>query len=231
MVYNRTIFNHKLFSRPCLLCQQGRTVDGICNWCRAQLPAINHACLQCGRILEDKLESVCGQCLLHPPYVDHTTALFHYAPPMAQMICRLKFQQGLEYATSLAELMADRLLELNVTPPQVLIPVPLHPKRMRSRGFNQALELARPISRRLKIPIDTQLCLRSRHTHEQSHLSIKDRKRNVRRAFALHRDAGSYQHIAIIDDVVTTGQTVNELARVLKKAGIKRVDVWTCCRA
>jgi len=230
MVYKRTIFNHKLFSHPCPICQQP-TRDDICVWCRTQLPVVEHACLQCGEILNDRLETVCGQCLLHPPYVDHTSPIFHYAAPMAQMVCRLKFQQGLEYARILGGLMAERLDELSINRPQVLIPVPLHPKRMRNRGFNQAMELARPISRKLRIPIDTRLCVRSRHTHEQSQLSIQDRKRNVRRAFALHSGARPYRHVAIIDDVVTTGQTVNELARILKKTGIIRVDVWSCCRA
>lgn len=226
MVYKRTIFNH-----PCLLCQQQLTRNGICAWCRSQLPVVEHACLQCGRILDEHIGTVCGQCLRHPPYVDHTIAPFHYAAPMAQMVCRLKFQQGLEYARLLGELMAEHLAGLTSPLPQALIPVPLHPKRMRRRGFNQAMELARPISRQLQIPVDTQLCMRSRHTLEQSQLSIEDRKRNVRRAFALHHDANTYGHVAIIDDVVTTGQTVNELARLLKKAGIKRVDVWSCCRA
>ncbi|MDH5183141.1 MAG: ComF family protein [Gammaproteobacteria bacterium] len=231
MVYIRTKFNQSVFSHPCLLCQQLRCRGGVCEPCRALLPVVHHACLQCGLPLDDHHETVCGRCLQHPPYVDHTIPLFHYAPPMAQMICRLKFQQGLEYARSLGELMANRLQQLEVPLPQVLIPVPLHPRRMRSRGYNQALELARPIGRQLQLPIDTKLCLRARHTHEQSQLSIKERKKNIRRAFSLCSDAKLYQHVAIIDDVVTTGHTVNELARILKQAGIKRVDVWTCCRA
>ena len=213
------------------MCQQQRCKGTICEQCRNLLPTVQHACLQCGLALQDRYETVCGQCLQHPPDVDHTRSLFHYAAPVAQMICQLKFQQGLEYARSLGEIMADRLQQLEVGLPQVLIPVPLHPKRMRSRGYNQALEMARPISRQLQIPIDTQLCFRSRHTHEQSQLSLKDRQRNMRRAFSLYAKTRQYQHVAIIDDVVTTGHTVNELARVLKQAGIKRVDVWSCCRA
>lgn len=231
MVYKRTLFNHSLFTHPCMLCQQESCRDVVCAQCRKLLPVVRHACRQCGLPLQDQYATVCGHCLQHPPYIDHTISLFHYATPMAEMICRLKFQQGLEYARGLGELMADRLKELKPDVPQALIPVPLHPKRMRNRGYNQALEMARPVSRQLQIPIDTQLCFRSRYTHEQSQLSIKERKRNIRKAFSLYAKTKQYLHVAVIDDVVTTGHTVNELARVLKQMGIQRVDVWTCCRA
>lgn len=231
MVYMRTIFNHILSSHPCILCQQVHSCHGICKQCRAQLPVVWHACLQCGLPLQELHETVCGQCLRHPPYIDRSISVFHYATPVSQMICRLKFEQGLEYACSLGELMLGRLMELPIHYPQALIPVPLHPRRMRQRGYNQALEMARPISRALQLPIDTQLCFRNRHTHEQSQLSLQDRKRNMRQAFSICNAAKQYQHVAIIDDVVTTGHTVNELARVLKQAGIKRVEVWSCCRA
>ena len=235
MVYKRTIFKHIRLSRPCLLCQNPLGERGICQQCLSLLPVILHACYRCGLPLESTSDRLCGQCLKHPPYIDHTVSLFHYTSPVAQLVCELKFRQGLEYALPLGALMAEhiqaRVSELRLELPEVVIPVPLHPKRMRQRGYNQALELARPIARQLGLPIDNHLCLRSRHTHEQSQLAIEDRKRNIRSAFALQEGAKLYRHVAIVDDVVTTGQTVNELARVFKQAGIKRVDVWSCCRA
>lgn len=146
----------------------------------------------------------------------------------------MKFHARLNVAHLLGTLMADRLataptLDQGPTP-ELLIPVPLHRSRLRERGFNQALELARPIARRLRIPIDFTSCRRIRATPAQALVAAKARRRNVKGAFEV---AGKIQarHVALVDDVMTTGHTAGELAVTLRRAGIETVTVWPCARA
>ena len=115
--------------------------------------------------------------------------------------------------------------------PEVIIPVPLHTGRLRERGFNQALELARPVAARLRIPINIHACARTRGTAAQSDLPAAQRTKNVKGAFELREPLKEVHRVAIIDDVMTTGATVDELARVLIAAGVENVQVWVCARA
>jgi ComF family protein len=126
--------------------------------------------------------------------------------------------------------MAKTMADLDLSRPDVLLPVPLHRQRLRQRGFNQALELARPVSRRLCIPLDPWLAVRNKATIPQASLSPKDRYRNVRDAFQVKKDVSGLK-IAIIDDVMTTGHTANALANTLKKAGAREISVWVFARA
>jgi len=167
------------------------------------------------------------------PYFDRVDAVFHYASPIDFFIQRLKFNGQLNYARLLGKLMAielsDRYSATGSELPDLIIPVPLHPARLRERGFNQALELARPIAARFNIPIDYKSCLRIRETAKQSDLPAKSRRQNVKGAFqicGLQAD-----HVVIIDDVMTTGCTVNEFASKIRGTGVTRIDVWTCARA
>jgi ComF family protein len=173
---------------------------------------------------------LCGQCLQRPPAYDRTISLFAYNPPVSQLVLALKFNNKLGHARLLGSLLATSLHGRIQTRPDCILPVPLSNMRLRERGFNQSLELARPVSRALDIPITTSLLKRTRHTSPQSQLKFRERRKNIRNAFQL---TGHYvpAHIAIIDDVVTTGSTCHEMAVVLKKAGAKRVDVWSIARA
>lgn len=228
MVYQWIKFNH-----PCLLCDAPVAADAIlCSDCQQALPWITSRCPACGRPLPEQSgdTGLCGACLRQPPYYHSSTIPFRYAPPLAHLIKQMKFHQRLDIARCLGELLARYLSSNTDSLPEVIIPVPLHPRRLRRRGYNQALELARPVARRLGLPIDTRLVRRQRATAEQSHLQLSQRRRNVRGAFTIDR-AKQYRHVAIFDDVVTSAQTVNELARILRRAGIERVDVWSCCRA
>jgi Predicted amidophosphoribosyltransferases len=114
--------------------------------------------------------------------------------------------------------------------PEIIIPVPLHPQRFRERGFNQSIEIAKSLSRHLNIPIDTQSCIRKRNTLHQIDLPARQRQSNMKQAFKVKQPMKA-RHIAILDDVMTTGSTVNELAKVLKQSGVNRVDIWVCGRA
>jgi ComF family protein len=164
-------------------------------------------------------------------------AAFAYAAPVSSLISRFKYEAGLQHGRVLGTLLLEQLQAAYAdTPlPQVLVPVPLHPSRLRERGFNQALVLARQLGKALAIPVKAELLRRVRQTPAQQGLVAKARKRNLRGAFCLHEDAvlSRYESVALIDDVVTTMSTVHELARLLVRAseGRLRVHVWCLARA
>ena len=154
------------------------------------------------------------------------------------MVAQLKFHKQLINAHLLGQLLCQQIPHWykDKTLPQVLIPVPLHPSRTRKRGFNQALEICKTISKLTHIPIDYKICRRIKKTQPQTTLHKDERKINLIDAFTIKQTdkkalAANYQHVAIVDDVFTTGGTVNALARALKKTGIKQVDVWCVARA
>ena len=161
--------------------------------------------------------------------MDHTVAAFLFAPPIDCWIRRLKYDRRLIYARILGELLADVLEARAGGWPELIIPVPLHPARLRQRGFNQALEIARPIARRIDRPIGRTAATRVRDTPPQAELPLARRRRNLDRAFRC-RDARLPERIAIVDDVVTSGATVHTLAGVLKENGARHVQVWTVAR-
>jgi ComF family protein len=145
------------------------------------------------------------------------------------LIHTLKFHNSYKNSRLLGRLISDSLKDKEELP-ELIIPVPLHPIRYQQRGFNQSLEIARTVSRQLNIPLDYSSCQRKKYTLQQSALPAKQRRKNIRNAFTTSRPINA-EHIVILDDVMTTGATVNELARTLKKAGVSRVDVWVCARA
>jgi ComF family protein len=145
------------------------------------------------------------------------------------LVQALKFRGHLPTARLLGELLCEHTERKCTSTPDCIVPVPLHPTRLRERGFNQALELARPIARRWRIPILANHVYRARATAPQSQLDLKTRLTNVRGAFVVKRPIHA-RHVAIVDDVVTTGSTVGELARVLRAAGVEVVQVWSVAR-
>ena len=162
-----------------------------------------------------------------PPPLDAVHAPFLYAPPLDQLLPGLKFHADLAAGRLLAQLMAMALAD--ATRPDALVPVPLHPARLRRRGYDQARELALPLARALRLPLRTDLLKRTRATAPQSELHAAARRRNVRDAFAVvARDLPA--HVALVDDVMTTGATLAAAAAALKRAGVERVEAWTCAR-
>lgn len=175
---------------------------------------------------------VCSRCQQQPPPYARSTAVFLYARPMSDLIQRLKFNGRLEIAHLLGVLMGSDLANRLDILPQCIIPVPLHRRRLRARGFNQAFEIGRVISMRLSIPLKAGIVRRVRATLPQSELGDhRSRQRNMMNAFETVDRQHDIQHAAILDDVMTTGFTAAELAETLHQAGIARVDVWVCARA
>jgi len=209
----------------------------LCQSCEDDLPQLENACKQCGLPLDaaDEIDSVCGQCLQSPTAVDYTVCLYHYLAPVDHLITELKYKQKLTYADILGQLLLSRIQHLQLPQdelPDYILPVPLHNARLVKRGFNQSLEVARLSSKYLDIPIDITLARRIKMTLTQTDLDAVQRKRNVRECFKISlKESKSHDHVVIIDDVVTTGSTVNELARVLKRSGVKKVGVWSISRA
>jgi ComF family protein len=231
MVYNwlKTV-RYALYPPYCVLCgRPGEAGRDLCRGCLSSLPDIPHACLRCGIPLSQG-DTLCGPCYRHPPPYLFSHIPFRYASPLDHLLQQLKFHRQLHLATLLGELLVERVGRRERPLPECLLPVPLHPDRLRERGYNQALELARVVSRRLAIPLDAGLCRRQHATAPQTSLDGEERRRNLRGAFTV-RQGGIPQHVAIIDDVVTTGTTVNELARTLRRAGVETVEVWACARA
>lgn len=172
----------------------------------------------------------CGRCLRRPPDFDAALAPLIYGFPVDRLLPRFKFHGDLAAGRLLAATLLSAASAAPGARPATLIPVPLHRTRLRERGYNQALELARPIARQLGIPLAPDALERVRPTRAQSELGALDRRRNVRGAFVV-RGRTLPDHVALVDDVMTTGATLSECARVLKRAGVARVDVWVVARA
>ena len=172
---------------------------------------------------------LCGRCLSKQPAFDETYAPFIHHGAIRHLISTLKFGTNYKNARLLGMLLAEHLKQ-NAERPDLILPVPLHKARYRQRGFNQAIEIGRTVAKELLIPLDLTSCRRQRDTPHQTQLSAKKRRKNIKNAFSIIKPIHA-RHIAILDDVMTTGSTAHELASVLKKAGASRVDVWVCARA
>lgn len=201
--------------------------------CRADLPKVETACEICALTMARNSQSrICGQCISQKTYVDYSINLFHYVTPVDYLIGQMKFQQQLSAAAVLADLLKNCIDRNNLKNglPDALLPVPLYKKRLVDRGFNQSLEIAKPLAKSHNIPILLNVVARSKETQAQTHLNKHERKKNVLGCFTL-TDKPLHSHIVIVDDVVTTGATTNELAKLLKKSGVEKVGVWSLARA
>ncbi len=210
-----------LFGGACYVCR-GRAQALLCGACAADLPRLpDRLCPRCA--LPSPGAAVCGRCLAQAPAYDATVAPLAYDFPADALVHALKFRGELSLAAFLGKLLAQRIAHGEHI--DLVIPVPLSPERLRSRGYNQALEIARHLPGKL----DFSCCVRERDAIPQMELPWAERQRNVRGAFACRR-ALAGAHVALVDDVMTTGATLDELARTLKRAGAARVVNWVVAR-
>jgi ComF family protein len=226
-------FIKTLYPPRCTLCgADGFDDQDLCLDCFLALPWNRVFCQQCALPLPDghSDDTVCGECLNRRPHFWRSLSLFRYEDDVVSLVHQLKFNEKLRISRLLGEMLADYVYINNVEMPDAIVPVPLSRKRLRQRGFNQSIEIARPLAQRWDIPVDTSSVKRIRNTQSQTGLDRKQRRKNIRGAFEMVGQPG-VEHVAIIDDVVTTTSTVTELSRVLKRAGVKRVDVWSIARA
>lgn len=212
----------------CVLCSTyHRGVCGVCTSCQTLFKTIKNACIICNLPLLDENFKLCGRCIRDKPAFDKVYTRYVYEEPLRTLMQEFKYREGI----FLDNLLSDMMLEAipSSYQPDCLVPVPMHATRLRQRGFNQAAQLAKILAKKTGIPCQTSICQKIIHTNTQVTLNRKQRQKNLRNAFTVSPNA--FEHIVIVDDLLTTGSTVEELAKALKKQGAKQVDVWCCARA
>ena len=235
-----------IFKPNCLLCAQNiaqndknirPSIHAVCRACLDELPwHPNTSCPQCGLASSgsDLNAMVCGSCLNSPPDFDATKAVFLYEFPIDAMILRYKYGNSLNLGDTFGEFLAEKMhVEDCFKNIDLIIPMPMHPQRLKERGFNQALEITKLLSRNCKQKLDYSSVERQTLTPPQASLPLKERVKNIKGAFKVNVDQLDIikgKSIAIVDDVMTTGASLNELAKTLKKAGAANVECWVIAR-
>ena len=215
----------------CLLCgADGSDGRDLCAGCARDFPVNRPCCPRCALPLETPAP-LCGECLASEPPFAAAWAPFCYGHPIDLLEARFKFRGDLAAGRVLADLMIERAGIDAPARPALMFAVPLHVSRLRRRGYNQAFELARMLAHALDIPLDRDGLTRTRATVAQTGLDAAARRRNLRGALAVTTKGPLPEHIVLFDDVMTTGATLRECARVLRRAGATRVDVWALARA
>lgn len=225
----------QIWPATCIAC--GLTADedsgrDLCLPCHAALPWNSSACKGCALPLPvDEGGSRCGSCQATTSPLEQVTASFAYAAPLDRLLPMFKFHQSMAAGRLLSGLMAETLKgAASANPGASLVPIPLHRRRLRQRGYDQALELARPLAKRLAMPLRADVLIRPKTTNAQSRLDKSARRGNLSGAFKVHPRCSVPPHVILIDDVMTTGATLEAAAVALRRAGVARVDAWVCAR-
>jgi len=227
--------SQRIFKQSCTLCDATikspasiQPTDGqqsICQDCLNELPAAPYPhCPQCGI---ETLGETCGHCQTTPPHYDCTHALFSYGYPVDALMQHYKYRHALYLSQTFGNLLTKLIMENDI---DCIIPMPLHANRLKARGFNQSLEIAKVMAKQSNIPLDASSCLRIKNTPPQASLALKQRLKNMKGAFSCQQSYTN-QHVALIDDVMTTGTSLDELAKVVKKAGASKVSCYVLARA
>ncbi len=222
----RKTIERMLPAQPCVLCGT-MSHDGLwCAACDAALPYLDTPhCPLCA--LPTPGGEVCGKCLKQPPLFTGTAAVFSYAFPLDKLIQTMKYGEQLALAPAFATKLSLRVN--NDALPDYVLPMPLHPAKLRERGFNQSLLLAATVARALGIKLLPDICQRVRNTPPQSALPWKERAKNVRNAFRCDLDLTG-KHVALVDDVLTTGSSLNALAKAVHHRGASQISAWVVAR-
>lgn len=224
-----------LFPRRCPVCGEIVMPKGelICPGCRGLLRDVKgNLCLKCGKELVNEDGEYCFGCMRHPKSFVRGAALLNYNEVSAKSMVQIKYKNKREYLDFYSREMVDRLGEkIRGMQGDVLVPVPVHPERLRKRGFNQAQELAARLSKLTGIALCTDLLIRSRKTAPQKELTPGQRLKNLEQAFQVNREScfREVDSVILVDDIYTTGSTVEACTRVLRKAGIQRVYFLALC--
>lgn len=219
-------FDRVLGAPVCLLCGAAADQAGLCKACRASLPWLPaERCPTCAAPTPGGL--TCGQCLKRSPVPDRVEAALIYAFPADALVHALKYGHRLAAATVLGHVLLDSVDQ--APRPDLVVPLPLSEARLRERGFNQALEIARVVAKGLRLPLQSEACRRVRDTPPQASLPFGERRKNVRGAFVCDADLDGAR-VALVDDVLTTGASLDACARVLRKAGALEVTGWVVAR-
>ena len=222
-----------LYPSICLLCDQaGQKGLDLCEQCYTRLPWNHTCCQRCALPLPSGNAPLCGACSNKKLFFDYTYSPFLYKDFIQEAITQFKFNQKINYGKLLANLIGQSIEKENLEIPDVIIAVPLHKKRIKSRGFNQSLEIAKLLGKRFNTKVLLNAVKRVRETQAQMELPAKQRVRNVKNAFGLNNNKFDFKnkHVVIVDDVMTTGSTVNEVAKCVRYAGANKVGIWCVAR-
>ena len=212
----------------CALCNQFHEGSlAVCDFCSQLLIPLGTSCERCAHPLPNSHHLTCGACIKKPPNFDRAYIPYRYQEPLRSLLHQFKYNKGLYLASFLSHLMYQAVPMMSGTP-QCLIPVPLHPARLKQRGYNQTVVLTKLLAKKLNLRYDLNSCQKNKNTPAQASLEKAKRYTNLQQAFKVNPIP--YSHVVLVDDLLTTGSTANELALVLKKAGIPRVDIWCCAR-
>ena len=233
-LFNLNTFKQAVFVQNCLLCDAPQaSIHAVCRPCLNDLPwQPKTSCPQCGLSSSGQL---CGSCISAPPDFDITHSVFLYEFPIDKMMQRYKYGSSLNIGDTFGRFLAEKIKldVLNNNNVDLIIPMPMHPQRLKERGFNQALEIAKVLSRLLtkksREKLDFKSVARQTLTPPQASLPLKQRVKNIKGAFKVNAELKG-KRIAIVDDVMTTGASLNELAKTLKKAGAAHVECWVIAR-
>ncbi|MGV6810271.1 MAG: phosphoribosyltransferase family protein [bacterium] len=244
-------WDYRLFPRHCVLCDSlisAETLmqlatasapfavnihEQLCESCCAELPYNTRACEFCALPLPRYLshhQMHCGRCAQETWEVEQIFSPYRYADGMKYLISALKFGKRLSFSPLLAELFLQRLAEVSLPTVDYLLPIPAHPKRLHQRGFNQSHELAKYLAQSLNIPLLDQTLQKHQSTVAQASLSAKQRQQNLQHVFRLHQALPTNARIALIDDVITTGSTINAVAKHLRQGGATHLQAWSLAR-
>ena len=207
-----------LLPQHCVMCALASPDGPLCAPCARALPAAPPGCPRCA--VSGSVVHLCGQCQRRPPAFDATAALLSYVPPVDRLVQRLKYAHDFAIARAFVATVLGDFARPDV---DRVVAVPLHRQRLRERGFNQSVEIARPLARAWRLPLELHAVERIRLTPPQAGLPWRERRRNLRDAFACNLDLTG-QRILVVDDVMTTGATLDAIARCLKQAGAAKVS-------
>ena len=235
---NLTHLTKLIFKQNCITCAQhientSPNIHTVCRECLNDLPwQPDSSCPQCGLASSGTALNtiVCGSCLNSPPDFDTTRAVFLYAYPIDAMMLRYKYGSMLNLGNTFGEFLTEKVnVEDCLKNIDLIIPMPMHPQRLKERGFNQALEIAKVLTKNCVEKLDYKSVVRQTLTPPQASLPLKERVKNIKGAFKVNIDLTD-KRIAIVDDVMTTGASLNELAKTLKKVGASHVECWVIAR-
>ena len=222
------IYSDSIFPRYCPICLSSIDAGGLCRNCLSNLAHLGPSCRICLAPIERQTGNICVPCSAGVPF-DQVIALTRYTPPISDLICRLKYRHHIYLAKILGMLLANHIKKHRQILPELLVAVPLHKQRIRQRGFNQAVEIARTVSAELDLKTDYQCIEKFKITPLQTTLNSRQRRNNLKGAFRLRHPIYA-KSVAVLDDVMTTGATVSEIASLLKRNGARRVEVWVPAR-
>ncbi len=229
-----------LYPPNCVLCgeagqqQRGSSASlDLCAACQNDLRRNSSCCFQCGiplSVAATDPSTRCGDCLKNPPAYTHICVPYIYQWPLDRLIQVFKFQGNLAVGKVLASLLSQAIQDEPKPTAEVIIPIPLHPSRLEERGFNQATLLAADLASSLQLQLIEDLLIRQKPSQPQAGLDARSREKNIKGVFAIQQGKSIPSSVTLVDDVMTTGSTLNEAARILIDAGVKTVDCWVVAR-